>query len=138
MLDEANDDARMQAKKRALETVSSSCKERYQQTVVSSADGAKVLKNLDKLVRDYEENEKTLEKTFIGTVANALGAQRKGSKSEYVTFETKNGRIVTIRLADHNATVSNFDRRGELDGISIVVTLKKNGGIKDDGKKENT
>ena len=76
MLDEANDDARMQAKKRALETVSSSCKERYQQTVVSSADGAKVLKNLDKLVRDYEENEKTLEKTFIGTVANALGAER--------------------------------------------------------------
>ena len=44
------------------------------QTVVSSADGAKVLNNLDKLVSDYEENEKTHEKTFIGTVANALGA----------------------------------------------------------------
>ena len=66
----------MQAKKRALETVSSSRDERYQQTVVSSADGAKILNNLDKLVSDYEENEKTLEKTFIGTVANALGAER--------------------------------------------------------------
>ena len=50
----------MQAKKRALETVSSSRDERYQQTVVSSADGAKVLNNLDKLVSDYEENGERL------------------------------------------------------------------------------
>ncbi len=133
VLDEANNGARMQAKKRALETVSSSRNERYQQTVVSSADGAKILSNLDKLVRNYEENEKTLEKTFIGTVAKALGATRHNSKSEYATFETKNGRIVTIRLADHNATVSNFDMRGELDGISIVVSPKKSGSIINDG-----
>ena len=134
VLDEANGDARMQAKKRALETVSAASDRQHHQTVVSSADGAKVLNNLDKLVSDYEENEKTHEKTFIGTVANALGAQRKGSKSEYATFETKNGRVVTIRLADHNATVSNFDRRGELDGISIVVSPKKSAGVTNDGE----
>ncbi|MEE0903507.1 MAG: methyltransferase domain-containing protein, partial [Prevotellamassilia sp.] len=134
VLDEVNGDARMQAKKRALETVSAASDRQHHQTVVSSADGAKVLNNLDKLVSDYEENEKTHEKTFIGTVANALGAQRKGSKSEYATFETKNGRVVTIRLADHNATVSNFDRRGELDGISIVVSPKKSAGVTNDGE----
>ena len=55
-----------------------------------------------------------------------MGAKRDGSKSEYATFETKNGRIVTIRLADHNATVSNFDWRGELYGISIVVSSCNN------------
>ena len=133
VLDEANGETRLHAKKRALETVSSSRDERYQQTVVSSADGAKVLNHLDKLVSDYEENEKTHEKTFIGTVANALGAKSHNSKSEYATFETKNGRVVTIRLADHNATVSNFDNRGELDGISIVVSPKKSAGVTNDG-----
>ena len=134
MLDEANGKGvRMQAKKRALETVSVTSEEEHQPTVVSSADGAKILSNLDKLVRNYEENEKTLEKTFIGTVAKALGATRHNSKSEYATFETKNGRVVTIRLADHNPTVSNFDMRGELDGISIVVSPKKNAGVTNDG-----
>lgn len=41
---------------------------------------------------------------------------------------------MTIRLADHNATVSNFDRRGELDGISIVVSPKKSAGVTNDGE----
>ena len=81
---------------------------------------------------DFEKPPKQ-SKVFTGTVAHALGAKRHNSKSEYATFETKNGRIVTFRLADHNATVSNFDLRGELDGISIVVSSKKNLGIKNDG-----
>ena len=132
VLDEVNGGARMQAKKRALETASVTSKEEHQPTVVSSADGAKILKNLDKLVEDFEKLSNQ-SKFFTGTVAEALGAQRKGSKSEYATFETKNGRIVTIRLADHNATVSNFDRRGELEGISIVVSSKKSEGITNDG-----
>ena len=80
------------------------------------------------------ESSPTQPKTFVGDIANSLGAQRKGSKSEYATFETKNGRVVTIRLADHNATVSNFDRRGELDGISIVVSPKKSAGVTNDGE----
>ena len=53
-MDEANGDARMQAKKRALETVSSSRDERYQQTVVSSANGTKILKNLDEAIQKFE------------------------------------------------------------------------------------
>ena len=44
----------MMAKKRTLETASVTQKEEHQPTVVSSADGAKVLKNLDKLVENFE------------------------------------------------------------------------------------
>ena len=132
VLDRANGEARMQAKKRALETASVTSNEEHQPTVVSSADGAKVLKNLDKLVEDFETLSNQ-SKFFTGTVAKALGATRHNSKSEYATFETKNGRVVTIRLADHNATVSNFDMRGELDGISIVVSPKKSAGVTNDG-----
>ena len=133
VLDEANGETRLQAKKRALETASLSEGSERSLTVVSSADGAKVLRNLDKAIQTLESSP-TQPKTFVGDIANSLGAQRKGSKSEYATFETKNGRVVTIRLADHNATVSNFDRRGELDGISIVVSPKKSAGVTNDGE----
>lgn len=133
--DASNEDAtvKLSAKKRrALETAYVSQKEEHHPTVVSSADGAKVLKNIDNLVKNYE-NVSNQVKTFIGDVAKALGAERKGSKSEYATFETKNGKIVTIRLADHNAKVSNFDNRNELDGISIVISPKTNEGIINNG-----
>ena len=133
VLDEVNGEVRMSAKKRrALETVSVSQDEKHQPTVVSSADGAKVLKKLDSTKEKYE-NQSNRTNTFLGDVAKALGAQRHGSSSEYVTFETKNGRIVTIRLANHNAKVSNFDANGEADGISIVVTAKQNERMTDDG-----
>lgn len=128
----ARDAEFMSAKKRrALETVSS--QDEYQQTVVSSADGAKVLKNLDSLAKEYQENTVTHEKTFLGKVAEAIGAKKYGSNSQYATFETVNGKIVTIRLADHNATVSNFDIKNESEGISIVVSAKKSEGIYNDG-----
>ena len=116
----------------ALETVSSQNGD--QQTVISSASGANVLKNLDILHDSLENAEKTEEKTFLGRLAMALGAKRQGSDSQYATFETMNGRIVTIRLANHNATVSTFDNRGEEDGISLVVSAKENSGIDNDGK----
>ena len=64
VLDEANGESRLQAKKSTWNRVRY-LKEEHQPTVVSSADGAKILNNLDKLVSDYEENEKTHEKTFI-------------------------------------------------------------------------
>ena len=137
VLDMANGKARLSAKqKRALETASLGETPRSL-TVVSSANGAKVLKDIDNLISEYEKNA-TQPKTFIGDVAKALGAERHGSKSEYVTFETRNGKIVTIRLADHNAKVSTFDNHGELDGISIVVSPKSNEGIINDGNAHVT
>lgn len=132
VLDEVNGKARLSAKKRrALETASLG-KTPRSLTVVSSADGAKVLKSIDTLVSEFEKSA-TQPKTFVGDVAKALGAERHGSASEYATFETKNGRIVTIRLANHNAKVSNFDNRDESEGISIVVSPKKSEGMTNDG-----
>lgn len=134
VLDEANGKAKLSAKKRrALETVSASHDEKHQPTVVSSADGAKILKELDDTKEKYENLSNRIN-TFIGDVAKALGAKRGGSASEYASFETKNGKIITIRLSNHNAKVSNFDANGETDGISIVVSPKKSEGMTDDGK----
>ena len=107
VLDMANGkDVRLEAKrKRALETASVSRDEKHQPTVVSSADGAKILNNLDTLANDFEKLSNT-PKSFIGNAAKALGAERFGSGSEYATFETKNGKVVTIRLSNHNAKVA--------------------------------
>lgn len=132
VLDMANGNAKEQAKKkRALETASLRATPRSL-TVISSADGAKILQNIEELANELTESV-SQPKTFVGKVAKALGATRDGSKSEYATFETKNGKVVTIRLADHNAKVSNFDRRNELSGISIVVSPKVNTGMTNDG-----
>ena len=121
------------AQKRTLETARLNQQEEGTKgTVVSSDDGAKVLKNLDIL----EENLRKItnrSKTFIGDVAKALGAKQFGSKSQYATFETKNGQTITIRLGNHNATVSSFDNNGEDNGISIVISRHENKGITNDG-----
>ena len=124
--------AEMSAKrKRAHETAEQSQRTTIA-TAVSSADGTKILNNLDNLVNDLEKSS-SHRKTFIGDLANAFGVDNRGKASKYATFETKNGKVVTIRLSNHNATVSNFDSVGESDGISIVVTRKPNKGITNDG-----
>lgn len=120
----------------ALETVSS--QDESQQTVVSSASGTKVINNLDNLAKSLENEPKTKEKTFLGALAKALDAKKHGSNSQYATFEAKNGTVVTIRLANHNVTTSTFDNHGENDGISIVVSARKNNGIINDGKAHVT
>lgn len=53
--------------------------------------------------------------------------------SHYGTFETKDGKLVTIRVSNHNARVSLFDENGEDDGISIVISSHKNKGLLNDG-----
>ena len=134
VLDEANgQEIRFNAKqKRALETASVSLNE-TSSTAISSADGAKIVKNLDALAQKYENRDVKQTKTFIGEVADALEINTEDKSSKYATFEAKNGKRVTIRLSNHNATVSNFDNNGEVDGISIVVTPANNKGILNDG-----
>lgn len=122
-------------KKSASETASPDNQD--QPTVVSSADGANILKSLDGEIKKYE-NISSYPKTFIGDVSKALGAKRQGSASEYASFETKSGKTVTIRLSNHNAKVSTFDAHDEAEGISIVVTPKENKGISNDGNAHVT
>lgn len=135
VLDMANDVQLSKNKKRALETALLWDKSHFKGTIVSSADGAKILNGLDNLVNKCE-NSTTQPKTFIGDVVDALGIPRekfKDKSSRYATIETKNGKIVTIRISDHNATASNLDVNGQEDAISIVVTNKPNAGITNDG-----
>ena len=120
------------AKRTAPET-ESALEEEHHPSVVSSADGAKVLKKMDSLIKDYDESAIKRPNTFLGDVAQALGATKHGSNSQYATFETMNGNIVTIRLSNHNARVSTFDNHNEQEGISIVVTAQDNNGVDNDG-----
>ena len=122
--------------KRALETASPAMQDHH--TVVSSADGTKVLKDLDNTIEEYEKLKGNKPNTLIGDIAKVLGATRHGSNSEYASFETKNGKLVTIRLANHNAKVSTFDNNGESEGHSIVITPKENAKLTNDGEAHIT
>lgn len=116
-----------------LDTVLPEDESSFKGTVISSIDGAKILNNLDKAIERYNENPDNRPWTFIGDLASALGSSDKDKSSQYATFETKNGQVVTIRVSNHNATVSNFDNAGESNGISIVISRKPNEGITNDG-----
>lgn len=105
----------------------------FKGTVISSIDGAKILRNLDNAIDDYQNVGDKGTKTFLGDLASALGSSDKDKSSQYATFETKNGHVVTIRVSNHNATVSNFDNAGESNGISIVISRKPNEGMTNDG-----
>lgn len=105
----------------------------FKGTVISSIDGANILNNLDKAIADYQNVGDKGTKTFLGDLASALGSSDKDKSSQYETFETKNGHVVTIRVSNHNATVSNFDNAGESNGISIVISRKPNEGMTNDG-----
>lgn len=119
----------------ALETAS--VLNEHQPTVVSSASGTKVIKDIDKLTKELQ-NVSNYPKTILGDIAKALGAEKHGSNSQYVTFEAKNGKVVTIRLASHNAKTSTFDNHGEDTGISIVISARENDGVNNDGKAHVT
>lgn len=106
----------------------------FKGTVISNADEANILKNLDTLAKKYENKSTKNARTFIGDLAKEIGATTKGSDSKYATFMAVNGTEFTIRLADHNATVSNFDNNSEDEGISIVISRKENEGITNNGK----
>ena len=82
VLDEVNGRTRLNAtQKRALETASLENNSRSL-TVVSSADGANVQKELDILVTDLTEMSNRSH-TFLGDLAQALGASTKSSSSQY-------------------------------------------------------
>lgn len=123
----------MKGKKKASETVLPEDESSFKGTVVSDADGTKVLNNLDNVAKEYDKFSKNRPWTFLGDVAKALSARQHGSKSQYATFETVNGQVVTIRLSDHNASTRNFDNAGRENGISIVISRKPNQGITNDG-----
>ena len=72
--------------------------------------------------------------TVLSELGRAIGAEQKGSSSQYVTIEAKNGNQVTIRLSDHNASVERMDNAGKDNAISIVISRKGNKGIQGAGE----
>ena len=125
-------DVRLEAKrKRALETATMADESTNKATVVSSADGAKVQNNLEILADSYK-NRPNKAKGFITDLSRSLGLEQHEA-SQYGTFVTENGKLVTIRVSNHNARVSFFDKNGENDGISIVISNHENKGLLNDG-----
>ena len=133
VIDTENERTRMTGakQKRALETATIAAEATNNATVISSADGAKIQNNLGTLATNYE---KIANKTrgFITDLSQALGLKRHES-SQYGTFETPDGKRITIRVSNHNARVSNFDKNNESEGISIVISSHKNKGLHNDG-----
>ena len=123
---------RLSAKqKRALETVTIADESTNNATAISSADGVKIQKNLESLAEGYS-NRSNKSKGFITDLSQSLNLEQHEA-SHYGTFVTENGKTVTIRVSNHNARVSNFDRNGEIDGISIVISSHGNKGLNNDG-----
>ena len=133
VIDTENERTRMMGakQKRALETATIAAEATNNATVISSADGAKIQNNLVTLATNYE---KIANKTrgFITDLSHALGLKQHES-SQYGTFETPDGKRITIRVSNHNARVSNFDKNNESEGISIVISSHKNKGLHNDG-----
>ena len=133
VIDTENERTRMTGakQKRALETATIAAEATNNATVISSADGAKIQNNLGTLATNYE---KIANKTrgFITDLSHALGLKQHES-SQYGTFETPDGKRITIRVSNHNARVSNFDKNNESEGISIVISSHKNKGLHNDG-----
>jgi uncharacterized protein with von Willebrand factor type A (vWA) domain len=118
VLDMANDALLDKNKKRALETASLNLNGTDHQTVIPSADGAKVLNHLDTLVKEYENSVYTKEKTFIAEVADALGIPREKFKDKSSQYATINSSL-TRRNRKTAQMLCRRWRQGRLQAISI-------------------
>ncbi|MDE6440608.1 MAG: hypothetical protein K2K51_06280, partial [Bacteroidales bacterium] len=105
-------------------------------TVIPEYDGAKVVRNLDIAKSVYAKRSNNT-KGFITDIARALGLKRHGS-SQYGTFITPSGKTFTLRISNHNAKVGNFDKHGEVEGISVVVSSYSNKGLRNEGQAHVT
>lgn len=100
---------------------------------VSSLDDAKLQQKIDTSKRKFENQSIRSIKNPVALLANALELRQTGS-SYYGTFQLQDGSFVTLRLSNHNATVSNFDNEGETEGVSIVISAHPSAGIRNDGE----
>lgn len=99
---------------------------------ITSNDNAKVLQKIETAKQKIANQSGKNIKNIAGVIADAAELSPRGS-SHYGTFKATNGDVFTIRVSNHNATVSNFDNENEADGVSIVISNKPNTGISNDG-----
>lgn len=99
---------------------------------VSSLDDAKVRQKID-ISKQKLENQSTKSiKNPVSFISDILELRQTGS-SYYGTFKLQDGSFITLRLSNHNATVSNFDNEEEAEGVSIVISAHPSEGIRNDG-----
>ena len=139
VLDIANEEIRGHRKKKsANDTALPEQNALSKVPVISFADTANIQQNLEKIFGTFQFIEKPQINDFVSELGRALSATHQGSSSQYVTIEAKNETVVTIRLANHNATTSKFDNVGRENAISIVISRKSNEGITNDGRAHVT
>jgi hypothetical protein len=69
----------MLSKKKRKAPETESVQDEHQPSAVSSADGAKILKDLDNVISEYDKNASKRPNTFLGDIAKALNAKKHGS-----------------------------------------------------------
>ena len=122
------EDLRFSAKEKSLDTDAGKLRGNAKASIVSS----EVLANIEQLKEIYKRSDRSNRtKGFVSLLVRALGIDPNGP-SFYKTFSTPKGDI-TLRISNHNASVSWFDEKGEKEGVSIVISRYKNRGIKKNG-----
>ena len=105
---------------------------------ISSDDVANIQQNLvifkDNLDKNLPASKNHSSRAFRGQLAETLGIPERGQSSRYVRIESKSGKVVTLRISNHNSKVSNFDANGEAEGISIIISRDSNRGMTNDGE----
>ena len=134
VLDEVNGRHENRKRKSTNDTALPEEESSFKGTVIPFVDTANIRKNLESLASNYERTDNTSNKNVISELGKAIGAEQKGSSSQYVTIEAKNGNEVTIRLSEHNASVERMDNAGKDNAISIVISRKGNKGIQGTGE----
>lgn len=100
-------------------------------TAILNNHDAKLLINLQLLEKIYKKRVNNT-RGFITDISQALDLKQREA-SHYGSFSLPNGEEITLRISNHNASVSNFDEKGEKEGISIVVSNHRNKKIKING-----
>jgi hypothetical protein len=118
---ENNDEQVMFSRKQKTAPKTVSVQDEHHQTVILSADGAKILKDLDEAIESYRNDKVTKEKTFIGKVAEILNAKTDGSNSQYATFETVNGNVIEV---SNVSSIHSKDATTEIGRLSLLDSVK--------------
>ena len=101
-------------------------------SVDSPKADAKVQQKLDN-TKDIYQKSPNKTRGFITDVSRALGLTPHEA-SQYGSFDLPDGGRVTLRISNHNARISLFDKNGEDNAISIVISRFKNKGALNDGR----
>ena len=94
-----------------------------QRLVVTPAETtAKIQKILDILCNEFQNSANRVD-SFFTKLPKALSLKsNKENSSFYRTFVLPNNKQITVRISNHNANVTRFENKDELESLSIVVS----------------